>query len=228
MKSLYLVPAISLLAPAAAFAQPPTDATDAASNDASAFDHHVAAPGNAFELGVATGYTQGAGPVGGNLAHLEDLSGAGAAVELDASYRINPTFSIGAYGTFSKYATGDLVSNADVLGAAAGIQAAAHLRPDRSVDPWVSLGAGWKGLWLNADQGKNTSLQGLDLARLQIGVDYRVSKDIAISPVIGGSLGLFVSQDSPMTTDYTELSDKKVNFTGFAGLAGRFDLGGDR
>jgi hypothetical protein len=83
-------------------------------------------------------------------------------------------------------------------------------------------------VWLNADQGKNTSLQGLDLARVQLGVDYRVTRDVAISPVIGGSLGLFVSQDSPMTNGYTEIADKKVNFTGFAGLAGRFDLGGQR
>src|SRR5262245_26372693 len=106
MKTMYLVSAISLLVPAAAFAQPQTDATE----DTSAFDHHVAAPSNAFEIGVATGYSQGGGPVGGDLVHLEDISGAGAAVELDASYRINPTFSIGAYGTFSKHATGDLAS----------------------------------------------------------------------------------------------------------------------
>jgi hypothetical protein len=31
-----------------------------------------------------------------------------------------------------------------------------------------------------------------------------------------------------MTDGYTEITDKKVNFTGFAGLAGRFDLGGSR
>ncbi len=28
-----------------------------------------------------------------------------------------------------------------------------------------------------------------------------------------------------MTTDYTEIQDKKVNFTGFAGLSCRFDVG---
>jgi hypothetical protein len=225
MKTLHLVSALSLLAPAAAFAQPPAESLETSSS----FDHHVAAPGNAFELSVATGYSQGGGPVGGNLLRLEDVSGAGAAVEIDAGYRINPTFSIGAYGSFAKYDNGDRIAgNTDVLGATAGIQAAAHLRPDRSVDPWVSLGAGWKGLWLSPDQGKNTSLQGLDLARLQLGVDYRVNEDVSISPVVGGSLGMFVSQDSPMTTGYTEISDKKVNFTGFAGLAGRFDLGGKR
>lgn len=195
----------------------------------SSFDHHVAAPANALELGVATGYTQGVGPIGGGMQHVEDLSKAGGAVELDAMYRINPTFAVGAYGSFSKYATGDQISDqTDVLGATAGIQAAAHLRPDRSVDPWVSLGTGWRGLWLSPQSGKNTSLQGLELARLQVGVDYRVSENVSIAPVISGSLNMFVSEDSPMTTKYTEISDKKANFIGFAGLAGRFDLGGKR
>lgn len=225
MKTMHLISAISLFAPAVAFAQPQGEAPE----DSNAFDHPVAAPSNAFEISVGAGYSQGGGPVGGGMLHLEDLAGAGATVELDLGYRINPTFSIGAYGTFAKYTTGDRIDgHNDVLGATAGIQAAAHLRPDRSVDPWLSLGAGWKGLWLSPDQGKNTSLQGLDLARLQLGVDYRVNKDVSISPVIGGSLGLFVSQDSPMTNGYTEISDKKLNFTGFAGLAGRFDLGGKR
>ncbi|HEX8112416.1 MAG TPA: hypothetical protein VF516_32020, partial [Kofleriaceae bacterium] len=90
------------------------------------------------------------------------------------------------------------------------------------------LGAGWRGLWLSPQSGKDTSLQGLELARLQLGVDYRLNEDVAIAPVIGGSLNLFVGEDSPMTSKYTEISDKKVNFIGFAGLAGRFDLGGKR
>jgi hypothetical protein len=225
MKTMHLVSAISLLAPAVAVAQPQAEALEVSGS----FDHRVAAPENAFEISVGTGYSQGGGPVGGSLLHLEDIAGAGAAVELDVGYRINPTFSVGAYGTFAKYATGDhIAGSTDVLGASAGIQAAAHLRPDRSVDPWVSLGAGWKGLWLSPDQGKNTALQGLDLARLQLGVDYRVNEDVSISPVIGGGLGMFVSQDSPMTNGYTEIVGKKVNFTGFAGLAGRFDVGGKR
>jgi hypothetical protein len=31
-----------------------------------------------------------------------------------------------------------------------------------------------------------------------------------------------------MTTDLTEIDNKKVNFTGFAGVSGRFDIGGKR
>jgi len=223
MKAINLVPALSLLVPVAAHAQPES------SDTGSYVDHHVAPISNAFEIGVGTGYSQGGGKLGGGMRNLEDLSGPGAAVELDLGYRIIPELSVGVYGTFSKYQHGDAIdSNTDVLGATAGVQAAWHFRPDRSIDPWVSLGTGWKGLWLNPDQGKVTSLQGFELARLQLGVDYRLSQDVAITPVIGGSLGLFVSQDSPMTTDYTEIQDKKANFTGFAGLSGRFDLGGKR
>jgi len=223
MKAIKLASVLSLLVPLAAHAQPETTDTS------SSVDHHVAPVSSAFEIGVGTGYAQGGGKLGGGMRNLEDVSGPGAAVELDLGYRVMPALSLGLYGTFSKYQHGDSIdSNTDVLGATAGVQAALHFRPDRSVDPWVSLGAGWKGLWLNPDQGKVTSLQGLELARLQLGVDYRVSQDVAIAPVIGGSLGLFLSQDSPMTTDYTEIQDKKVNFTGFAGLSGRFDLGGKR
>ena len=224
MKNLTLlaVSFTSLLAGTLAYAD------DADSLDTSV-DHHLAAPTRAVEIGVATGYTQGAGPIGGGMQHVEDVASVGGALELDAMYRINPTFAIGGYGTISKYGTGDQISDqADVVGATAGIQAAAHLRPERSVDPWVSLGTGWRGLWLSPTAGKNTSLQGLELARIQLGVDYRLSSDVSIAPVIGGSLNMFVSEDSPMTTKYTEIADKKANFVGFAELAGRFDIGGKR
>jgi hypothetical protein len=223
MKIMKLFSAVSLFIPAIAAAQPESPDTT------TGFDHAVPSVKNAFEIGVATGYTQGGGKLGGNMGSLEDLSGPGGAVEVDLGYRILPQLSLGAYGTFAKYQKGDNVANdTDVLGATAGLQAVLHARPDRSVDPWVSLGTGWKGLWLNPSSGKVTSLQGLELARLQLGVDYRVSKDVAIAPVIGGSLSMFISQDSDMTADLTEITDKKVNFTGFAGLSGRFDLGGSR
>jgi hypothetical protein len=222
MNAMKLFPALSLLVPTVALAQPePTDT--------SGFDHPVPAVHNALEIGVATGYTQGGGKLGGTMGSLEDIAGPGGAVELDLGYRVIPELTLGAYGTFSTNQHGDSIdSNTNVLGASAGIQAVAHLRPDQSIDPWISLGTGWRGLWLNPQEGKVTSLQGLDLARLQLGVDYRLSPNVSIAPVIGGALSLFISQDSPMTTDLTEIQDKKVNFTGFAGLSGRFDLGGTR
>jgi hypothetical protein len=223
MKALKLVPVLSLLVPAVAFAQPDDLETT------KGFDHPVTAVQNAFELGIAAGYAQGAGKLGGNMNSLEDVASAGGAVEVDAGARIIPNLSVGLYGTFSQSARGDQVaSSTDVFGASAGVQGTWHFRPATSVDPFVNLGTGWRGLWLSPSSGKATALQGLELARLQLGVDYRVTPDVAIAPVIGGALDMFVSEDSPMTTDYTEIQTKKVNFTGFAGIAGRFDLGGHR
>lgn len=223
MKIPKLVPALSLLVPGLALAQPEAIADD------TRFDVPLAPVQGALELGVASGYAQGGGKLGGTMGNLEDVAGPGATVELAAGYRLVPNLGIGLYGSVSTNQHGDLIaSTTNVFGAAAGIQATVHLRPARTVDPWVSAGAGWKGLWLSPSSGKATSLQGFELARVQVGVDYRVSKDISIAPVIGGSLSMFVSQDSPMTTSYTEIADKKVNLTGFAGLAGRFDLGGAR
>ena len=221
MKSIKLVPVMSLLVPAIASAQPEPSDTSAS------FDHPVAPVSQAFEISVGAGYTQGAGKLGGNLGSLEDAAGAGATVEIDLGYRIIPELSVGAYGTFAGYQQGDHVTgDNNVLGASAGVQAAWHFRPDRSVDPWVKLGTGWKGLWIDPSNGKTTSLQGLELARLQLGADYRITRDVAIAPVIGGSLSMFVSQNSPATSGYEEIHDKKLNFEGFAGVAGRFDLGG--
>lgn len=220
MKAMHLFPALSLLVPAVAFAQPEP-------NESSGVDHEVAAVKRAFEVSIGAGYAQGAGNTGGDMADLQDLTGPGGAVELDVGYRVIPNLTLGAYGTLALHDNGDSLANdTTVTGATAGVQAAWHFRPDRSIDPWIRLGTGWKGLWLSPDQGKTTSLQGLELARLQVGVDYRITPDIAIAPVVGGSLGMFVSQDSPMTDEYTEIADKEVNFTGFAGIAGTFDLGG--
>ncbi len=225
MKAIKLFPAVLLtIVPAMVSAQPEPA-------DTPGWGHAVAAvPDRTFEIAVATGYAQGGGKLGGQLGSLEDVAGPGAAVEVDVGARIIPELAVGVYGTLAKSQHGDRIdSSTDVLGASAGVQAAWHFRPHVSIDPWVSLGAGWRALWLAPDAGKVTSLQGVDLARLSLGVDYRVTKEIAIAPVIGASASMFVSQDSPMTASYTEIADKKVNFTGFVGLSGRFDfLGTER
>lgn len=221
MKVLNIIPALSLLVPTIAFAQPETTESGAR------FDHHVTPADRAFEISIGTGYTQGAGELGEGMSDLQDIAGPGGAANLELGYRIIPHLTLGAYGSFARHSSGDsLADDTNVLAATAGIQAAWHFLPDRSIDPWVSLGTGWKAVWLDPDQGKATALQGFELARLQVGVDYRISPEVAISPVIGGGLGMFVAEDSPMTSDYNEIQGKKVNLTGFAGIAGRFDVGG--
>ncbi|MGN6105249.1 MAG: hypothetical protein ACTHU0_09115 [Kofleriaceae bacterium] len=200
-----------------------------AEDEATGFDRAVAPVQSAFEIAIGGGYTQGGGDIGQGMATFDDLAGAGGGGEIQLGYRIIPNLTVGLYGTFSTYAKGDAVAeDTSVFGASAGVQAAWHFRPASSIDPWVSLGTGWRGLWMSPDSGKTSALQGLELARLQVGADYRITPNIAISPVVGASVSMFLASDSPMTEDYDEINDKKVNFQGFAGLVGRFDLGGRR
>jgi hypothetical protein len=216
MKAIKLLPALSLLFPAIAQAQP---------SEGTGFDHGMQAAKNAIEVGVGTGYAQGVGKTGHDMANVEDLAGPGGAVQLELGYRLTTNFTLGGYGTFALYNDGSTVPDpSDLYGATAGVQAAWHFRPARTVDPWVKLGTGWKGLWLSPQSGKNTSLQGFELARLQLGVDYRFAPEFSLAPVVGGSLGMYVAQDSQMTTNYDQLDNKAVNFTGFAGVAGTFDF----
>jgi hypothetical protein len=223
MKATLLIPALSLLVPTAALAQPQQD------ESSTAFDHHVAPADHAFELAIGAGYTQGVGKLGEGMNDVQDVAGAGAGATLELGYRIIPHLAVGAYASFAGYSRGDsLADDLSVYTLDAGIQAAWHFRPDRSIDPWLSLGTGWKALTLDPERGEATALQGLELARVRLGVDYRVSPEISIAPVIGGSLGMFVAEKTPMTSDYNEIDGKKVNFTGFAGLEAQFDLGGRR
>ncbi len=215
--------ALLALGTGAAYAQQPGAEASAG------FDHPVPAVSRALEIAVGGGYLQGVGDIASNAARVQDLSGPGGTVELKLGYRAIPEFAIGGYGSFSQFGTGDSVaSGTDVRSATAGVYADWHFRPEMSVDPWVELSSGWRGLWLAPDTGKATSIQGWEVARLQLGVDYRVSPEVAIAPVIGAGLNVFLTQDTPATTDFENIHDPRPNVFFFGGLQARFDVLGTK
>jgi hypothetical protein len=201
------------------------ESKDVPTQEGNVFSEQVPSVSNALELGVGAGYAQGVGDIASGRSTLHDVSGPGGAVELDIGYRIMPQLMIGVYGYGAQYARGDVLSDGtDVRSAAAGVQANWHFRPDYRIDPWVGLGTGWKGLWLSPDVGKNTSLQGLELARVQVGADYRISPEVAITPVLGADVSMFLTENGPGLSGYTNISDPRANFTFFGGVAARFDV----
>src|SRR5882762_4146466 len=196
-------------------------------------DHNVAATksetlapaANALELSIGTGYAQGFGDIAANRPSLTDVAQPGGAVQLGVGYRLIPQLSLGLYGSGSMFSRGDQVdTSSNLYSASAGVEADWHFIPSGSeFDPWVSLGTGWRGYWVRADQG-TTSLQGLELAKLQLGVDYRVARAVAVSPVIGADLSMFLSESNPGTSSYSNIPDPRVNRFVFAGVQGRFDI----
>lgn len=186
----------------------------------------IKAPSKAFEIQVNTGYAQGFGPRipgRGNLpATSLDRPGMGAGLGL--AYRATPHASVGVVGTYSMQ---DSAKGAQLRNATAGLDATYHVSPFRRFDPYVSIGAGYRMLWDNPANGRDTFAHGFQLGRAAVGVDVRVNKDIAIAPTIGGDLDMFLWQTGAGQTNAT-IKNPKVNGYLFAGVSGRFDLGGNR
>jgi len=96
----------------------------------------------ALEITLGAGYAQGFGDIGASQRTLTDLSSAGGEISLGVGYRVDRHFLVGAYGSGSKYSTGDFTGGADVWSATAGLQGNYHFLPDNDWDPWVGLGTG--------------------------------------------------------------------------------------
>jgi hypothetical protein len=177
------------------------------------------------ELTIGTGYEQAFGKVTSAQPSLTDIGGAGGALQVGVGYRVIPRLTLGAYGSGSMFSRGDQVDpTASLYSAAAGFQADWHFLPGGSVlDPWISLGGGWRGYWVSGNSG-TTSIQGMELAKLQLGVDYRVAQSVSVSPVVGVDLSTFFTQQTPETNRFTNITSPEVNTFLFLGMMGRFDI----
>jgi hypothetical protein len=112
-----------------------------------------------------------------------------------------------------------------LLLAAATIAAADALPPDhpvevRDAEVEVAPGAGCtntsggvRGAWLH---------HGLDLLRVEIGVDYRFDKHYTLSPFLGVAATRYLAERSERTMGFDWIDDPKTTWTFSAGLLARF------
>lgn len=183
---------------------------------------------NALEIAVVGTTTMPIGDVGGGMGDAGDVVGPGGELEVQLGFRITPHLTVGAYGTVHGFSDGTgHGSDPDIGGGTAGVEIDFHTRPHATVDPWLSLGAGVRWLQLD-DAGQSTTMIGTELARLQLGVDFRMSEDFALGPVIGASASMYQAQRTPMTSDYEAIDDPGLTWTFAAGVFGRFDAFGSR
>lgn len=149
---------------------------------------------------------------------LQDLAGNGASLQIGVGQRIDARWLVGTYAELGRLASGDEGSDG-MTSAAAAIQGQIHLDPSARLDPWIALGAGWRALWLGHTAGTHV-LQGLDLARMQVGVDYRVSDGLAIAPTVGIAATQLLSEKRPGARSYSDIEDRKTGHFVFAGVSG--------
>jgi len=187
---------------------------------------HVPAPSDALELKVGTGYTQGFGMTAPGRS-LPSVAGAGLGVSADVDYRLTPLWSFGGEAQYQEFTS---EQNSSARGLAANLGATYHFDPNVRGDPWLRLGAGYRLLWENDPSGVSgvtVVRHGFDLATAKIGYDVRVSESVALGPVVGADLNLFFWQDASNSGSHA-LSSAEAGAFIYAGLQGRFDLGGTR
>jgi hypothetical protein len=172
---------------------------------------------NALEVAVGLGSAQGYGSVAGSGPTLGDL---GVGFDASVGWRVSPRWMVGLYSATSVYPA---TAGSSTWSTSAGVQVNRHF--DVTARPWVGLGAGWHGYWLS-QSGGTTSYQGLDLARVQVGVQAAVTPAFSLDPFLGVTLSTFLTQKGPAATAFADLTNRAVSVQVMAGLIGRFDLFG--
>ena len=195
------------------------------------------ASGRAVEIGVSGGFIDGWSDISQSVPSHVRAPGVGGQLELDAGWRLLPHLAVGMYGFGGQLSNGfgGQLSNVpaqtqsvDIYAAGAGVQGTWHFRPLASnYDPWLSLGSGWRGQWITNQAGGNTSQDGLDMLRARAGLDLRVSPTVALSPVVGASLGTFLIE-SVQGAHWSAVGIPTVNTFVFAGVRATVDTPLDR
>ena len=173
------------------------------------FSKPLDAPTKALEIVVGTGWTQGYGQLQPGI-DMRDVITPGIGVDLALMYRIDPHWAVGLAGQYQEF---EAERASGARGMTAGLAAAYHVAPFARVDPWVQVGTGYRSLWeTHPNDAPSTQTQGLELAKLSLGLDFRVSRDVAFGPVIGADISI------------PSVSDPRAATFVFAGAQARFDV----
>ena len=210
-------------AAAAAFGLLAAFATHAAGAEELSHSSSVAplgAPRRPLEFTFGNAYMQGFGRVASTRI-VDRIAGAGFDLSLSVDARLTSRWSIGLQTGFDGFTR---EQNSSAGGLSATLGATYSLLPALAGNPWLRFGAGYRRLWEDdppGAQGVSVNRHALEVASLQLGCDVRLVEGIAIAPMIGGDLDLFVWEDD------SQGSRQAVSpgaFSGFvlAGLAGRF------
>ncbi len=227
MKTLGIaVGALACAATTSAFAQsPPPGTINTPPAPEAAEGRGARAPAKAFELGVEAGYTQGFGTV---ATDPRVGAGPGGALGVSLGYRVDPRWSLSVEGQVQDYGAGGAQANGPTLrGVASDVRSTYHLAPYQRLDPHISLGAGYRLFVESPGDAPATLWHGLELGKAEVGLDLRPSESVAISPVVGVDVNLFLWRAGGGAEAPPPLT-RTFNTFVFAGLQGRFDVGGTR
>jgi len=185
----------------------------------------VRAPRDAFEMTLSSGYTQGFGDIAGNN-RIGDIAEPGYGVGLGLGFRVLPHLTVGLVGHYQEFSPrGDLNEEPGARGVATGVEGTYHFTPYDRFDLWLLGGIGYRFLWdVRPNEPNNTLHHGVQIARLQVGFDWRLARRFALGPFVGADATAFLGEDDNSIRGTG--GDRGLNNFVYGGLQARFDIGG--
>jgi hypothetical protein len=184
-----------------------------------------AAPAEAFEFTLGSGYNQGFGDIDGDGLNLGDYARGGPGFRLGVGYRIDPRWMVGGYlegALYMRRKNGE--GDTRAWGGGMGIQGAYFIAPYSTINPWVGLGTGVRSYALHRPNTDTSVAYGWDIVRASVGVEYRVTPWTRMGPMFGATITTFSARGD--VNEPEKIQDREPSTFVFAGMQGRFDFGG--
>ena len=180
---------------------------------------------DSLELAIGGTYLQSAGTAtAAGPGSVRELPGPGAGIDLQLGYRRTPNLVLAFYGGAAGIPDGLAQSRAVTW--TFGVKAEWHFSPNQPVDPWLGAASGIKLLAID-EAGMSRDAFGFELAKLQAGIDFRVSRSLAVGFSAGISASMYTAQQDALTGRFEALPSKPVSWTLVAGPVARFELDSD-
>jgi hypothetical protein len=155
---------------------------------------------------------------------MPDVASGGIGVEVGLNHRSTPRIAWGVRGQYQELGS---ARGTGTRGATADLNVTYHGQPMERLDPWLQIGPGYRLLWETNASTPTVLTHGFQLVRALVGVDLRAGEDIALAPVVGGDLDVFLWQ-KPSDGGTFALANPRLSTFVYVGVQGRFELGGER
>jgi hypothetical protein len=174
-----------------------------------------------FQIALRTGYSVPFGHVAGDRT-MSDMFTGQVPLFVELGAKVHRNVFVGVYTALSFGGAGDafdkVCSGGDKcvgVGFRIGVEAQYHFRPAEKVNPWAGYGLGLESAAVGRSGGGNdqtTAVGGIEFARFSGGVDFRLSRVVAIGPALDVSLGRYTATSTDINgvkTDDTIPSNER-------------------
>ena len=203
-----------------------------------------------FQLGLRTGFGIPLGKAAANGAELSDGLIGKIPIGLDLMYKVTQNVHVGLYGiigigllkstdlsdpsNFSSLGCPDVDGvSCSALIFRFGAQAAYHLSPEKSVDPWFGAGIGYEiaRAAVSAGQAESSAaFRGIEFLQAQLGLDFNAPSGFPLGLFASFSFGQYSNfsvktESDVLSQDLSgEIDDKAIHNWVLLGVRGGVDL----